>query len=125
MADSTWALGTRRRKSIVNGVSRTEAMAAIGAVVYAARLADGKVKIGWTERFDLRLHWLKHYVKQDVELLAFRVGTYEDEQALHELLAPHRALGVDYLNAREYYEPTNAVMVVVNEMRTALGLAAA
>ena len=67
-------------------------------------------------RFDLRLHWLKHHVNQDVELLAFRVGAYEDEQAIHASLVEHRA------RAREYYNPTPEVLAVVNDMRNSLGL---
>ncbi len=30
----------------------------MGSVVYAARLADGIIKIGWTEHFGDRLRWL-------------------------------------------------------------------
>ena len=97
-------------------------MRSLGAVVYAARLADGTIKIGWTERFDLRLHWLKHYVQQDVELLAFRVGTYEDEQAIHVRLAAHRATVPGRDGAREYYEPNPEVLAVVNDMRADLKL---
>jgi hypothetical protein len=88
----------------------------LGAVVYAARLADGTIKIGWTERFDLRLHWLKHHAEQDLELLAFRVGTYEDEQAIHASLVEH----LDH--AREYYRPTPEVLAVINQMRESLNM---
>lgn len=93
-------------------------MRALGPVVYAARLADGTIKIGWTERFDLRLHWLKHHVQQDVELLAFRCGTFDDEQAIHSALVEHRAPHTEH--AREYYRPTDAVLAVVNGMRADL-----
>ena len=88
----------------------------LGSVVYAARLADGTIKIGHTERFDLRLHWLKNYNHQDVDLMAFRVGTYEEEQAIHASLVDHRD------HAHEYYRATPEVLAVVNAMRTDLGL---
>lgn len=102
--------------------SRTAVMRALGSVVYAARLADGTIKIGWTERFDLRLHWLKHYVQQDVELLAFRVGTHEDEQAIHSSLIEYRAADTEHPEAREYYRPMPQVLAAVNAMRDDLGL---
>jgi hypothetical protein len=123
MSDATWRLegkqfGGRHPRYVKHGgLQRATAMRALGSVVYAARLADGTIKIGWTEHFDERLHWLKHYVQQDVELLAFRCGaTYEDEQAIHATLVPHRARG------REYYEPTAEVLAVINDMREEIGL---
>lgn len=130
MKDSTWrhtgrkfggahsvGMGSRGGES-----SRTAIMRALGSVVYVARLDDGRIKIGWTERFDLRLHWLKHYVQQDVELLAFRVGTYEDEQAIHERLAAHRSVRPGHDREREYYDASPEVLALVNEMRDALNL---
>ena len=102
------------------GTSRRKAMAMVGAVVYAARLADGTIKIGHTEHFADRLRYLQRYTGQDVELLAFRPGTYEDEQAIHASLVPHR---VDITpQAREYYSPAPEVMAVVNDMRATLDM---
>ncbi len=130
MSDATWRHtgqkfgGTQKRHVAHGGLQRTTAMRMLGAVVYAARLADGTIKIGWTERFDLRLHWLKHHVQQDVELLAFRTGTYDDEQAIHASLVDSRATAADYSNAREYYEATPEVLAAVNSMRSDLGLSA-
>lgn len=89
-------------------------MRALGSVVYVARLSDGTVKIGWTEHFDNRLRWLANHTDQDIELLGFRLGTYDDEQAIHATLVEHRARG------REYYHPTVQVMAVVNAMRDEL-----
>lgn len=122
MNDGTWRLtggrfgGKQAKHNQHGGLQRTTAMRMLGAVVYAARLADGSIKIGWTERFDLRMHWLKHHAEQDVELLAFRLGTYEDEQEIHASLIEHRH------HAHEYYHPTPAVLAVVNDMREALNL---
>ena len=122
MHDPTWELtgkqfgGAHERHGYVGGLHRTTAMRLLGAVVYAARLDDGSIKIGWTERFDLRLHWLKHHAKQNVELLAFMPGTYDDEQAIHAELIDHRHHG------HEYYHPTTEVLTVVNDMRAALKL---
>ena len=104
------------------GLQRATALRLLGPVVYAARLADGTIKIGWTERFDLRLHWLKHHAQQDVELLAFRSGTYDDEQEIHRSLAAFRAQ-VDHVeHPREYYHPVDEVLAVVNDMRADLNM---
>lgn len=92
-------------------------MRSLGTVVYAARLADGIIKIGWTEHFERRLHDLKHAVGQDVELLAFKSGAYADEQAIHATLIAHRVPG-----KLEYYQPHPDVIAVVNAMRCTLGM---
>lgn len=127
MSNPTWTLGgtfggAQKRHAPKGATARTAAMRALGPVVYAVRLADGVIKIGWTERFDLRLHWLKHRVRQDVELLAFRPGTYDEEQAIHAALKPHRATDETYAQAREYYVATPEVLAVVNDMRGALNM---
>lgn len=101
-------------------VSRRAVMDTLGSVVYAAQLADGTIKIGCTEHFGERLRWLKSYTGQDVELLAFRFGTYEDEQAIHATLVAHRVDITEY--AREYYQPAPEVLAVVNDMRTAMNM---
>jgi hypothetical protein len=101
-------------------VSRREVMDAMGPVVYAARLTDGTVKIGHTEHFGDRLRWLRCYTGQDIELLAFRRGTFEDEQAIHAALVEYRVEITE--RSREYYSPTPEVMAVVNEMRGELGM---
>lgn len=92
-------------------------MESLGSVIYAARLDDGTIKIGWTRHFGHRLRMLKHAVKQDVELIAFRFGDFEDEQAIHAGLIPHRIEG-----KQEFYRPTPEVLAVVNEMRESLNL---
>lgn len=92
-------------------------MASLGSVVYAARLGDGTIKIGWTENFEDRLRYLSNRMKQDVELLAFRLGTFSDEQEIHGALVDHRIDG-----RREFYHATSAVLDVVNEMRDALNM---
>lgn len=101
-------------------VSRRKTMDALGPVVYAAQLADGTIKIGWTEHFGDRLRSLKSHTGQDVELLAFKPGTFDDEQAIHAGLVEHR---VDItVQAREYYRPSVEVLEVVNAMRAGLGM---
>lgn len=98
-------------------VPRIELMESLGSVVYAARLEDGTIKIGWTRHFGHRLRMLKHAVNQDVELLAFRRGGYDDEQTIHKSLIPHRIEG-----KREFYHPTAEVLAVVNAMRADLNM---
>lgn len=122
MHDGTWKRTGRTFGGSVAGqrkassVSRTKAMKALGSVIYAARLSDGTIKIGWTEHFDERLNWLRSRERQDVELLAFMLGDYEDEQSIHADLAEHRH------HAVEFYNPTSEVLNVVNAMRRGLGL---
>jgi hypothetical protein len=77
------------------------------SVVYALRLNGGIIKIGCSAS----LHNRRRFVEAGAEILAFRFGTYEDEQAIHASLVPHRARG------REYYHPTAEVLAVVNDMR--------
>lgn len=101
-------------------ISRRKVMDTLGSVVYAARLADGTIKIGHTEHFGDRLRCLKAYTGQEVELLAFQYGTFEDEQAIHATLVEHRTDIT--VQAREYYHPTTEVLTVVNDMRAALKL---
>lgn len=128
MADATWrqsglpfghADHNRGRRKAAT-FSRTAALQLLGSVVYAARLTDGTIKIGWTTQLHDRLRYLAHYTKQDAELLAFKPGGYDDEQDIHRALVAHRLEG-----RREYYHPTADVMAVVNSMRADLGLPAA
>lgn len=111
---SSWVQPTKGR------VSRNEALRSLGSVVYAARLKDGTVKIGYSENFADRLRSIKSYTGQGVELLAFRPGTYDDEQAIHAALSAFRAPITKY--SREYYMPAPDVLAVVNEMRSDLGM---
>lgn len=84
-----------------------------GPVVYAARLPDRTIKIGYSTDVADRLNHLGCGL---AGLLALMPGTYEDEQAIHSGLIEHRARG------REYYYPTPAVMAVVNDMRATFGM---
>lgn len=124
MSDATWRrtgnrfggghmLGERKTSS----TSRTVAMRSLGSVVYAARLSDGTIKIGWTQHFEDRMRYLSHHTGQDVELIAFRLGDLEDEQAIHAGLVEYRIEG-----HREFYRPAPEVLAVVNEMRSALNM---
>ena len=91
-------------------ISRGAALKAVGAVVYAVRVRD-LVKIGHTADLANRVSGL-----HATEVLAFRPGTRDDEQAIHAQLVDHLAHG------REYYRPTPEVMAVVNDMRERIGL---
>lgn len=98
------------------GHSRSAVMASLGPVVYAARLTNGVIKIGWTTNFEDRLRYLAAQNDQDVELIGFQFGTREDEQEIHAALRDHLHHG------REYYHATEEVLHVVNQMRDALGM---
>lgn len=76
----------------------------IGPVIYAFRFGP-MIKIGFTEdinrrRIELSAKWS--------DLLALRVGTRADEEALHRRLAGSVAHG------REYYRPTQDVIDELN-----------
>ena len=92
-------------------ISRTKALESVGEVIYAARVGD-TIKIGHTTNLALRLIALRAD-----EVLAFRPGTYREEQDIHASLRDHLH------HDREWYYPTPAVMRLVNQMRETLGLA--
>lgn len=83
----------------------------LGSVLYAVRLPDGLIKIGYTTNLNNRLLKLKSQ-----KLLAFRFGDRADETAVHQSLSSHCARG------REYYHPAPDVLAVVNRWRVDLGL---
>src|SRR4051812_35828898 len=102
---------TKRSRSLV----RAEAVRLLTdgqQTIYAVRLLDGTVKIGCTGDLVAR----RRTLGIGAEILGFVPGDFEDEQAIHATLRPHRARG------REYYHPTPAVLAVVNEMRDCFGL---
>ena len=104
---------------VPRALSRYSGLRMLGPVVYALRLDDGIIKIGFTTDLADRERTVRRQGKSDSsELLAFMTGgTYEDEQAIHARLVEHIAHG------REYYHPTKAVLAEVNRMREALSLA--
>lgn len=81
-------------------------------IVYALRCGDGVIKIGHTSDFASRAA----SIGADSELLAFQVGDYEDEQAIHAALKGYAVRG------REWYPAIPKVLAVVNNMRADLGL---
>jgi hypothetical protein len=99
-------------------VSLTAALRLLGPVVYALRLDDGVIKIGYTTNLEDRRHTVcKQSGSQSAEVLGFRIGgTYAEEQAIHDSLRAHVAKRV------EYYHPTAEVMAVVNDLRSTLDL---
>lgn len=84
-------------------------------LIYAIRLPDGIIKIGHTREIMARR---RHFDSTPEAILAIKPGTYDEEQAIHEQLAPHRARG------REYYHPTPEVLAYVNGIRDDLGVSA-
>jgi hypothetical protein len=94
---------------------RAQAIRALTAgnqTVYAARLADGIIKIGCTSDLARR----RSMLGVGAEIVAFIDGGFDDERAIHNQLAAHRARGV------EYYHPTSEVLAVVNTMRDRFNL---
>lgn len=97
-------------------LTRTAASAALGSVIYVARLDGDLVKVGHTADLVGRVRALRWYTQAaQVELLAVLPGTADDEAELHRRLESHRARG------REYYHPAPEVMAVVNDMRAQMG----
>lgn len=109
IADSHHRDGVQDRPTYTAPRERNAALRAFGEVVYAVRCGD-VVKIGHTTDLAVRLRQLHG------EIIAFRQGTYDDEQTLHARLVDHLHHG------REWYYPTPGVMAVVNEMRATIGL---
>lgn len=101
----------QRLTAEVTTQERNSVLRALGSVIYAVRLPDNVVKIGHTGNLASRSQRLGTN-----ELLAFRPGTYADEQQIHRGLTDHRHHG------REYYHPTPEVLALVNGMRDELGL---
>lgn len=91
-------------------LTTSDAMSSLGEVVYAVRVGD-LIKIGFSSNMAQRMGALN-----PTEILAFKLGNYADEQAIHRRLVDHVARG------REWYYPTPGVFDVINEMRHALGM---
>lgn len=84
----------------------------LGAVIYGFRTFDGLIKVGYTTDIVKRLGSQGVNRRNLSQRLLFLVpGSYEDEQAIHTWLHPHRARG------REYYHPTAEMIEFVNLMR--------
>ena len=105
---------TSVRTTFANHSSTTPRSAArdVGPCLYAIRIADGTIKIGFSTKIYQRLVHLGPLA----DVLAIVPGTWEDEQAIHRSLRPHVA------HSREYYRATPAVLSVVNDMRAAARL---
>ncbi|MBC7939099.1 MAG: GIY-YIG nuclease family protein [Chitinophagaceae bacterium] len=88
-----------------------------GPLLYAVRLSDGLIKIGYTTALARRIDklCLEHHVRM-AEFLGFKFGTLDEEKAVHLSLKGHAAHG------REFYHPHPEVLSVVNEWRSALGI---
>lgn len=96
------------------GLAATKAMKDIGDVVYAIRLPDSAIKIGWTS--DLAQRRRSWRIKGNEGILAVMPGTIADEQAIHDRLVPYRSRG------REYYHQTPEVLAEVNALRGSVGM---
>lgn len=83
-------------------------------ILYAARFPDGTIKIGHTKQIAQRLTHLISDGGGRPEVLAIKAGTFEEEQAIHDMLAAHCRRG------REWYNPDPEVLAVVNEWRAEL-----
>lgn len=90
-----------------------ELLRALGPVVYACEAKDGLIKIGHTTDLARRLRQVGSGHRS---LLAFKMGTLEDEAAIHAALDGHAARG------KEWYPWTPSVLAIVNDMRSAFGL---
>ncbi len=93
------------------GPAITPLLAALGPVIYAIRTRDGLIKIGFTTNLGQRYSSLG----SQRDILAWRPGSYAEEQALHDQLSAHVCRG------REWYHPHPEVLAVVNAMRGDLG----
>lgn len=99
-------------------LTRHAALTALkGSALYAARVGEDVIKIGFTNDLAGRVRTLAHYNDAQIDVLAIQLGSsYEEEQEIHASLEPYRARG------REYYHPTPEVLAIVNAMRDRFGL---
>lgn len=106
----------RKTSEVQRVTTRRAALLTLGRVVYAVRIDSGAIKFGCTGNLDNRLHTIRHQSgSATTELLAFEIGGFDDEKALHSRLDSSRIAG-----KREYYHPTPEVMAIVNGMRARL-----
>ncbi len=84
----------------------------VGPCIYAMRVDDGVIKIGYSENIYERITRLGRLS----DVLAIVPGTFEQEQAIHQSLVTHRA------HRREYYHPVPDVLAAVNQMRETVGM---
>ena len=100
----TTSLDPHNQASSVRPPERINAMLrALGDVIYFLRMPDGTIKIGFTT--NLAARW--NNLGRDAELLAWRSGTYAEEQSIH------RALSGSLKRGREWYYPDDEVMNLV------------
>lgn len=99
---------------VTEPLTRRQALIQFPPAVYAVRLADGIIKIGWSQRMMKRL---ERYGK-GADLLAAFPSSLEHERVIHSRLREYRAHG------REYYHPTPEVMAEVNQLRALSNLPA-
>lgn len=107
---------TRHAMTYTGGRSGSPSLATlaanVGPLVYYVRTRDDLVKIGHTTALASRVSFYGGFSR----LLAVQAGTRDDERALHQRFAPHRARGA------EYYEPSAAVFDHIDDVRAALRL---
>jgi hypothetical protein len=112
--------GKRHRKPVEildrpeKELTACQAMEALGDVVYAIRLPDDTIKIGWTTNLAQRKRSWR--MPGNTGILAVKPGTCDEEQAIHQRLTAYLQRG------REYYHPTPEVLAEVNSLRDAVGL---
>ena len=98
------------------GVSGRELLSALGSAVYAVKVPDGLIKIGYTSNPRNRIQSLG--IGTSAMLALILNGTLADERAIHARLRGHAVKG------REWYSDTDpAVLAVVDEMRAEMGIA--
>lgn len=102
--------GKRTRTESIGRGEAIDALFAGKQMIYAIRMPDGIIKIGCTGNVRQRRNWLKG------DILGLMPGDFSDELEIHHLLREHVHHG------REWYNPTPAVLAVVNRMREPFGL---
>lgn len=100
-----WA--TQETKTTLPGIASL-----VAPTLYAFKLDDGVIKIGHTRQLHRRARKLGGLKN----LLALKLGTREEEAALHKTLKPNLHHG------REYYNPTPEIYALINQWRADMGL---
>lgn len=114
-----YGMGNWQRSRLTSRHEALTALSQLGTWMYAAQVGE-LIKIGITDQLQERMRHIRSNARArglcgQVKLLAICAGDLDDERAVHERLAEHRASG------REWYHSHAEVLQIVNEWREALG----
>lgn len=82
--------------------------------VYALRaITSGLIKIGISSNIIQRMKHIQKDIQEDVIVLGIRLGTKQDESAIHQKLTTYKAIHPKYTKGKEWFIPSAYVMETV------------